>query len=100
LKKHLNPSSVRRFSGGILSLRAGNDEKGKSQSVAQQIGISIFSARLDLADSYCLKPFLALLYLKGNLVALVQVLEAVTGDTCIMNKHILATRPLDKAKTF
>lgn len=76
----MNPRSVRFFPGG-MSLDAGSDGKGKSQSVAQQIGISVVFLRLDPADFYCLKPFLALLYLKGNLVALVQVLEAVTGDT-------------------
>ena len=76
----LNSRSVPVFSGDI-SLDPSNDEKGKSQSVAQQIGIPVVFLRLDPADFYCLKPFLALLYLKGNLVALVQVLEAVTGDT-------------------
>jgi hypothetical protein len=52
----------------------------KSQSAARQPEIYCRVIWLSFADVYSLKTFFALLYLKGNLIALIETLVPGTGD--------------------
>ena len=58
---------------------------------------SAYSSELDHVDIYCGRAFFALLYVKGNLVAFSERLEAAPINARMMNKYVRTVFSLNKA---
>jgi hypothetical protein len=63
-------------------------------------GVAALADALDFANVGCLETFWASLELELNLVTLVQILIAVTGNGLVVHEHVFATRTRNKPEAF